>query len=107
MTSEVETNIVSVERIQEYSDETPQEAKWNLPNELVPKNWPSKGDIVFKDFQVRYRAGLELVLRGITVFVNGGQKVRIVFDVRVDKKKKDLYGFVLKSTLSFKGRYRR
>ncbi|XP_065214443.1 multidrug resistance-associated protein 1-like [Planococcus citri] len=78
MTSEVETNIVSVERIKEYSSETPQEASWKLPNELVPKDWPSKGDIVFKNFQVRYRDGLDLVLKGITAYVDGGQKVGIV-----------------------------
>ncbi|XP_059617032.1 multidrug resistance-associated protein 1 isoform X4 [Phlebotomus argentipes] len=77
MTSDVETNIVAVERIKEYA-ETKQEAPWELPNATVPKNWPEVGTVEFRDFQVRYREGLELVLRGITFVVDGGQKVGIV-----------------------------
>ncbi|XP_065206730.1 multidrug resistance-associated protein 1-like isoform X3 [Planococcus citri] len=77
MTSEVETNIVAVERIKEYG-ETPQEAAWQVHNESVPNDWPTKGDIAFQDFKVRYREGLDLVLKGITFFVNGGEKVGIV-----------------------------
>lgn len=74
MTSEVETNIVAVERIKEYG-ETPQEAAWEIQNEIIPSNWPQKGDISFSNFQVRYREELELVLKGITFFVKGGEKV--------------------------------
>lgn len=77
MTSEVETNIVAVERIKEYA-ETKQEAPWNLPNENVPKNWPENGQVQFKNFEVRYREGLDLVLRGLTFTVNGTEKVGIV-----------------------------
>lgn len=36
MTSDVETNIVSVERIKEYT-ETPQEAPWEVPNKKPHK----------------------------------------------------------------------
>lgn len=39
MTSDVETNIVSVERIKEYT-ETPQEAPWDIPNKKPPKVCP-------------------------------------------------------------------
>uniref|UniRef100_A0A1B6D6I6 ABC-type glutathione-S-conjugate transporter n=3 Tax=Clastoptera arizonana TaxID=38151 RepID=A0A1B6D6I6_9HEMI len=76
MTSEVETNIVAVERIQEYS-RVPQEAAWYLKPapELL---WPEEGKITFKDYKVRYREGLDLVLRGISFVVNGGEKVGIV-----------------------------
>ncbi|XKL66874.1 hypothetical protein PGB90_010294 [Kerria lacca] len=74
MTSEVETNIVAVERIKEYG-ETPQEAPWEIQNESVPADWPEKGDISFIDFKIRYREGLELVLKGINFSVNGGEKV--------------------------------
>lgn len=77
MTSDVETNIVAVERIKEYG-ETKQEAPWELPNSVVPISWPEMGRVEFKDFQVRYREGLELVLRGITFVVQGGEKVGIV-----------------------------
>lgn len=78
MTSDVETNIVAVERIKEYG-ETKQEADWVSSTDAnLPKNWPEQGQVVFRDFQVRYREGLDLVLRGITFTVQGGEKVGIV-----------------------------
>lgn len=76
MTSDVETNIVAVERIKEYG-ETKQEAAWENSTP-VPKQWPEVGQVEFRDFQVRYREGLDLVLKGITFTVQGGEKVGIV-----------------------------
>ncbi|XP_058815254.1 multidrug resistance-associated protein 1 isoform X1 [Topomyia yanbarensis] len=77
MTSDVETNIVAVERIKEYG-ETKQEAAWELSNSTLPRDWPEQGRVEFQDFQVRYREGLELVLKGISFTVEGGEKVGIV-----------------------------
>ncbi|XP_026281245.2 multidrug resistance-associated protein 1 isoform X2 [Frankliniella occidentalis] len=77
MTSDVETNIVAVERIKEYG-ETPQEAAWENPNSVVDSNWPQEGKVDFKDYEVRYREGLDLVLKGINFTVKGGEKVGIV-----------------------------
>lgn len=77
MTSEVETNIVAVERIKEYA-ETKQEAPWDNPNVTVPLNWPDRGQVQFKDFDVRYRENLDLVLRKLTFTVSGTEKVGIV-----------------------------
>lgn len=77
MTSDVETNIVAVERIKEYG-ETKQEAAWEVANSSLPRDWPEQGRVEFQDFQVRYREGLELVLRGISFTVEGGEKVGIV-----------------------------
>lgn len=76
MSSDVETNIVAVERIKEYG-ETKQEAAWEN-NTLVPAQWPEEGKIQFRDFQVRYREGLDLVLDKISFDVQGGEKVGIV-----------------------------
>ncbi|KAG8328043.1 Canalicular multispecific organic anion transporter 1 [Homalodisca vitripennis] len=76
MASEVETNIVSVERIKEYA-EVPQEAAWETQVKPNPE-WPSKGTVSFKNYQVRYRKGLELVLKGVTFTVHGGEKIGIV-----------------------------
>nr|XP_029719887.1 multidrug resistance-associated protein 1-like [Aedes albopictus] len=75
MTAEVETNIVAVERLEEYT-ELPREAEWKKGS--VDKNWPSEGKVEFKDFKLRYREGLELVVKGISVNVTGGEKVGIV-----------------------------
>ncbi|XP_076672367.1 multidrug-Resistance like Protein 1 isoform X1 [Andrena cerasifolii] len=77
MTSDVETNIVAVERIKEYA-ETPQEAAWKNPSYTPPNDWPIQGRVDFKDYKVRYREGLDLVLHGLTFTVKGGEKVGIV-----------------------------
>ncbi|XP_044251201.1 ATP-binding cassette sub-family C member 3 isoform X17 [Drosophila takahashii] len=78
MSSDIETNIVSVERIKEYG-ETKQEAAWELEQDKSkPKNWPQEGRVEFQNFQVRYREGLDLVLRGVSFDIRGGEKVGIV-----------------------------
>uniref|UniRef100_A0A1I7UPW2 ABC-type glutathione-S-conjugate transporter n=1 Tax=Caenorhabditis tropicalis TaxID=1561998 RepID=A0A1I7UPW2_9PELO len=75
MTSEMETNIVSVERIKEYSV-TPTEGNDSI--RLASKSWPERGEISIKNFSVRYRPGLELVLHGVTAHVEPSEKVGIV-----------------------------
>ncbi|XP_055852937.1 multidrug resistance-associated protein 1 isoform X5 [Episyrphus balteatus] len=77
MTSDIETNIVAVERIKEYG-ETKQEAPWVIDNVKTPQGWPQEGRVVFEDYKVRYREGLDLVLRGVSFDIRGGEKVGIV-----------------------------
>eukprot|EP00026_Physarum_polycephalum_P000551 Phypoly_transcript_00552.p1 GENE.Phypoly_transcript_00552~~Phypoly_transcript_00552.p1 ORF type:complete len:1441 (-),score=206.09 Phypoly_transcript_00552:79-4401(-) len=74
---EVETNVISVERVAEYSD-IPTEGSHEPTSTRVPENWPEKGEIVFQDFCVRYREGLGLVLKGITAKINPSEKIGIV-----------------------------
>lgn len=71
----METNIVAVERVEEYA-ELPQEAP--LKTIDVDPNWPYEGIIEFEDFQVRYREGLDLVLKGISFKCNSQEKIGIV-----------------------------
>jgi ATP-binding cassette subfamily C (CFTR/MRP) protein 1 len=52
-----------------------QEAAWDIPTNRPPSSWPENGKVEFKDYQVRYREGLDLVLRGISFTVTGGEKV--------------------------------
>lgn len=73
--TEVETNIVAVERVEEYSDR-PQEAVWRTAE--VNSAWPEQGVVEFRDFKVRYREGTELVLCGISFSVKSQEKVGIV-----------------------------
>uniref|UniRef100_A0A8C9NP64 ATP binding cassette subfamily C member 3 n=2 Tax=Serinus canaria TaxID=9135 RepID=A0A8C9NP64_SERCA len=77
MTSELETNIVAVERIKEYS-ETETEAPWIIEGKRPPENWPSKGELEFVNYSVRYRKGLDLVLKDLNLQVHGGEKIGIV-----------------------------
>uniref|UniRef100_W5LA76 ATP binding cassette subfamily C member 3 n=1 Tax=Astyanax mexicanus TaxID=7994 RepID=W5LA76_ASTMX len=77
MTSDLESNIVAVERVKEYS-ETPPEAPWEVEDKKPPTDWPSEGNVEFADYSVRYREGLDLVLRNISLRVKGGEKIGIV-----------------------------
>ncbi|KAL7039873.1 hypothetical protein ACKWTF_000156 [Chironomus riparius] len=75
MAVEVETNIVAIERIEEYT-EKPQEAAWKTID--VDPQWPQRGVVEFQDYQVRYREGLDLVLKGISFIINSEEKIGIV-----------------------------
>ncbi|XP_031660660.1 canalicular multispecific organic anion transporter 2 isoform X3 [Oncorhynchus kisutch] len=77
MTSDLESNIVAVERVKEYS-ETKTEAPWEVEDKKPSPDWPSEGNVEFSDYSVRYREGLELVLKNLTVSVKGGEKIGIV-----------------------------
>merc|ERR1719153_1072938 len=48
MTADVETNIVGVERIKEYS-EIDQEAPWVYPTDRPGRDWPENGEVEFKN----------------------------------------------------------
>ncbi|XP_027443271.1 canalicular multispecific organic anion transporter 1 isoform X3 [Zalophus californianus] len=76
MTSEIETNIVAVERINEYI-KVENEAPW-VTDKRPPPGWPSKGEIRFNNYQVRYRPELDLVLRGITCDIRSMEKIGVV-----------------------------
>ena len=56
-----------------------QEAEWDCLPSLVPSIWPEHGNVEFRDFELRYREGLDLVLKGINFSVRGGEKVSIIF----------------------------
>ncbi len=66
MVSEIETNMVGVERIKEYQ-EIKEEAPLEMPGQDPPPSWPAHGVVKFDNYQTRYREGLDLVLRGIGI----------------------------------------
>ncbi|KAF9932404.1 hypothetical protein FBU30_008256 [Linnemannia zychae] len=90
--SSLQNQLVSVDRILEYCDKSPEapltiaemEAK-NLP---TARNFESalsgserqwkEGEIVFKNYSTRYREGMDLVIKNLTVKIKGGEKVGIV-----------------------------
>lgn len=77
MTVEVETNIVSVERILEYS-RLPSEAPEVIEDHRPHESWPEKGEVVFKNYSTRYRPELDLVLKGISMSIKPHEKIGIV-----------------------------
>lgn len=67
--SEVEQNIVSVERILHYIELKP-EAPWEVPG-TVPEDWPAKGEVEFREYSTRYRPELDLVLKDLNIKIVG------------------------------------
>ena len=52
MLSDLETYIVSVERLKEYT-EIENEAPWERPRSKPPSEWPTQGEVEFKDYSTR------------------------------------------------------
>ncbi|CCL99693.1 uncharacterized protein FIBRA_01714 [Fibroporia radiculosa] len=73
--SEVEQNIVSVERILHYIELQPEAPAEVLG--VVPESWPSKGEIEFRQYCARYRPELDLALRDISIKINHREKIGI------------------------------
>nr|VWO95278.1 Transcriptional regulatory protein SEF1 [Ganoderma boninense] len=78
--AEVENYMSSVERILQYSrdDVIAQEAPHEIPGHKPAPEWPAKGAIEFNDVHMRYRPGLPLVLKGLSMQVHGGEKIGVV-----------------------------
>ena len=77
MVSDVETNMVAVERIKEYSS-LQKEAPWIVPERRPKQEWPTQGAVEFNNYSMRYREGLDLVVKDITCNIAGEEKVGIV-----------------------------
>jgi ATP-binding cassette subfamily C (CFTR/MRP) protein 1 len=74
--AEVENGMNATERLHYYGTELDEEAP--LHTVEVDKSWPQKGEIIFDDVQMRYRAELPLVLQGLSMHVKGGERIGIV-----------------------------
>lgn len=77
VTAEFENNMVSTERIIEYSklsSEAPAEIKETSPN----NEWPETGEIEFKNVLLKYSTSLPPVLKNINFKINSCEKVGIV-----------------------------
>ena len=76
-TVEVETNIVSVERVLEYAS-LPSEAPEVISKHRPKISWPSKGAVEFSNYSTRYRKGLDLVLKNIDLSIKAHEKIGVV-----------------------------
>ncbi|TLD39578.1 hypothetical protein E2P81_ATG00565 [Venturia nashicola] len=74
--AEVENNMNATERIHHYASNLEEEAPLKLKD--VRDSWPEKGEIVFDDVQMRYRDGLPLVLKGLTLHCKAGERIGVV-----------------------------
>ncbi|XP_053376083.1 multidrug resistance-associated protein 1-like isoform X1 [Mercenaria mercenaria] len=76
VSGELEKDVVSIERIGQYSS-IKQEAPL-YTSAVLEKSWPENGEVDICNYSLRYREGLDLVLKNINVSVKPGEKVGIV-----------------------------
>ncbi|KAK3500077.1 P-loop containing nucleoside triphosphate hydrolase protein [Neurospora hispaniola] len=74
--AEVENGMNAVERLLYYGTQLEEEAPSKTID--VRPSWPEKGEIIFDNVEMRYRAGLPLVLQGLNVHIQGGERIGIV-----------------------------
>ncbi|KAJ7623378.1 P-loop containing nucleoside triphosphate hydrolase protein [Roridomyces roridus] len=74
--SDVEQNIVSVERILHQIEVQP-EAPHYIPEAKPADDWPAQGKIEFQNYSTRYRPELDLVLKSISLEVEPKEKLGI------------------------------
>ncbi|XP_062967661.1 ATP-binding cassette sub-family C member 12 isoform X2 [Cynocephalus volans] len=76
--TETQAKFTSVELLREYILTCVPESTHSLKVGTCPKDWPSHGEITFRDYQMRYRDNTPLVLDGLNLNIQSGQTVGIV-----------------------------
>ncbi|KAJ3116710.1 Multidrug resistance-associated protein 1 [Phlyctochytrium bullatum] len=74
----LETEMVAVERVIQYANNLPTEAERRQPSDPVPAVWPGSGQIEVKDLEVRYNVEDDPVLKNLNLSIRPGEKVGIV-----------------------------
>jgi len=73
--TQLETMMVSVERVQSYAKLAPEKT---ASPQLIGPEWPRTGAIELRDVRMRYRDTLPDVLKGCSLSIGGGEKMGIV-----------------------------
>ncbi|KAI8867045.1 hypothetical protein GQ42DRAFT_150094 [Ramicandelaber brevisporus] len=79
--ADVESNMSSVERLEQYADELKSECslpRMNDGKHAAPPGWPSNGAIDFDHIQMRYRPDLPFALDDFTTAIKPGERVAII-----------------------------
>ena len=77
--AELESQMTSVERVDEYSHLEPEKNLETCPdNKKPPPDWPNKGAIIFNDVSLQYNPEDPPVLKNLCFSVKGMEKVGIV-----------------------------
>jgi len=75
----IESEMSSVERLQEYSEKLPRDVAPHLPTDPAEGSWPSRGEIIFKGVEAAYSSRPEKpVLKDVNIHVQPGTTVFIV-----------------------------
>jgi ABC-type multidrug transport system fused ATPase/permease subunit len=76
--SDFEANMVSVERVRQYTQLDQEAPHETSVDKQLDKDWPSRGMIEFRTSMLRYRPGLPLVLKGLNLIIPSHAKVGVV-----------------------------
>ena len=75
----IESEMSSVERLQEYSEKLPKDAATRLPADPGEGAWPSRGEIIFNGVEVAYPSRPEKpVLNDVNIRIQSGTTVFVV-----------------------------
>ncbi|KAJ3079714.1 hypothetical protein HDU99_010237, partial [Rhizoclosmatium hyalinum] len=75
----LEASMVSVERLNYYANDLPQEAARVLPKDGKLVNWPTAGAVEIKNLEIAYEARPDhVVINGISLKIQAGEKIGIV-----------------------------
>ena len=78
MASDLEANMVAVERIQQYFQIPGEAPRLSSADDSLVLNWPVESRIEFIDAKLKYRPGLPLVLKGLNISIPAKAKVGVV-----------------------------
>ena len=70
----------AVERVLHYAELPPEDSRTISNEKQPPPSWPDKGLIQFTNVKMCYREGLPLVLKGINISIQPGEKVLSSWD---------------------------
>uniref|UniRef100_F7GCF3 ATP-binding cassette sub-family C member 12 n=1 Tax=Monodelphis domestica TaxID=13616 RepID=F7GCF3_MONDO len=76
--TETQAKFTSVELLREYILTCIPESTNPFRSMRCPKGWPKNGEIIFQNYQMKYRENTPLVLNGLNLSIQSGQTIGIV-----------------------------
>lgn len=76
--TEAEIQFNAAERLIYYTTTPNEPTAISKPENEPEPDWPQKGEIVFDNYKMRYREGLDLVLKGLNCKIKPQEKIGIV-----------------------------
>lgn len=75
-TAEVASNMISVERVLQYTKLDKEGPFESLPASKPPRDWPNAGRIIFKNLFLKYTPTDPPVLKNLNFEIKSGEKVK-------------------------------
>lgn len=76
--AELENQITAVERVLEYTNAPQEDALESSLEKKPPAEWPMNGQIIFKNFYLRYNTDSKFVVKNLNINIESMEKVGIV-----------------------------